>query len=101
MAKIPQVPSSLALFFSMAQGTQKKLQAPGNAGWYVIQLDKVDAGVVQKGDPIVASTLMQLGQVTGEEYVQQFMAAAQREVGVERNETAIRAVAAQLAGPTD
>ncbi len=101
MAKIPQVPSSLALFFSMAQGTQKKLQAPGNAGWYVIQLDKVEAGVVQKGDPIVASTLMQLGQVTGEEYVQQFMAAAQREVGVERNETAIRAVAAQLAGPTD
>ncbi|HWK40694.1 MAG TPA: SurA N-terminal domain-containing protein [Croceibacterium sp.] len=101
LSRLGQVPSSLALFFSMAQGTQKKLQAPADAGWYVIQLDKIEAGTVAQGDPLVASTLMQLGQVTGEEYVQQFIAAAQREVGVERNETAIRAVSAQLAGTTD
>lgn len=101
LARQGQVPSSLALFFSMAQGTEKKLEAPNEAGWYVIQLDEVEAGTVEPGDPLIASTLRQLGQVTAEEYTEQFVAAAQREVGVERNETAVRAVSAQLTGQTN
>jgi peptidyl-prolyl cis-trans isomerase D len=98
LASQRQVPSSLALFFSMAQGTEKKLEAPNEAGWYVVRLDKVDPGKIDAGDPLIASTLRQLGLVTGEEYTAQFVGAAQGEVGVERNETAIRAVAAQLTG---
>jgi peptidyl-prolyl cis-trans isomerase D len=101
LASQGQVPSSLALFFSMAQGTEKKLEAPGEAGWYVVRLDKVEPGKVETGDPLIASTLRQLGQVTGDEYAAQFVAAAQREVGVKRNENAIRAVAAQLTGQSN
>lgn len=101
LARQGQVPSSLALFFSMAQGTEKKLEAPSELGWYVIQLDKVEASALADGDPLIASTLVQLGQVTGEEYALQFVAAAQREVGTERNEAAIKAVATQLTGQTD
>jgi len=93
-----RVPSQLALFFSMAQGTAKKLEAPSRQGWYVVQLDKVTPGTVAAGDPLIADTLRQLGLVTGQEYVEEFVAAAQREVGVERNETAIKALSAQLAG---
>lgn len=93
-----QVPPSLALFFSMAQGTVKKLEAGQLAGWYVLQLSDVEPGTVAANDPLVPATVRQLGQVTGDEYVQQFVNAAQREVGVERNETAIKAVAAQLTG---
>jgi peptidyl-prolyl cis-trans isomerase D len=98
LARQGQVPPSLALFFSMAAGTVKKLEAPNDAGWYVVQLAKIEAGQVQANDPLVYSTLQQLGRVSGEEYVQQFVAAVQRDVGVERNETAIKAVAAQLSG---
>jgi peptidyl-prolyl cis-trans isomerase D len=101
LASQAQVPSSLALFFSMAQGTEKKLEAPGEAGWYLVRLDKVEAGKVDAGDPLIASTLRQLGQVTGDEYAAQFVAAAQIEVGVKRNENAISAVAAQLTGQSN
>lgn len=101
LARQGQVPSSLALFFSMAQGTQKKLEAPNEAGWYVVQLEKIEAGTIAEDDPLVAATLRQLGQVTGDEYARQFVAAVQREVGVERNEAAIRAVSAQLAPQID
>lgn len=93
-----QVPSSLALFFSMAQGTVKKLEGPSEQGWFVVQLDRVEPGKVEGADPLVASTLRQLGMVTGQEYAEQFIGAAQREVGVERNEAAIKAVSAQLTG---
>ncbi len=98
LASQGQVPSNLALFFSMAQGTEKKLEAPDEAGWYVVRLDTVEPGKVDAGDTLIASTLRQLGLVAGDEYSAQFVAAAQREVGVKRNENAISAVAAQLTG---
>jgi peptidyl-prolyl cis-trans isomerase D len=93
-----RVTPPLALFFSMAAGTVKKLEAADEAGWYVVALDEIEPGQVAADDPMVFATLQQLGAVTGEEYVQQFVKAAQREVGIERNENAIRAIAAQLTG---
>jgi peptidyl-prolyl cis-trans isomerase D len=100
IAQTAQIPPSMALFFSMAAGTVKKLEAPGDAGWYVVQLNSIEAGRVPANDPILAATLRQLGQVNTDEYVEQFVKAAQREVGVERNAEAIKAVAAQLTGQT-
>ena len=98
LAQQGNVPSEMALFFSMAEGTAKKLEGPGNAGWFVMRVDEVEAPQVAANDPLVMATLQQLSQVTRDEYVAQFVTAAKREVGVERNETAIDAVAAQLTG---
>lgn len=98
LAQQGRVPSQLALFFSMAERTTKKLEAPNDAGWYVVHVDDIEAPEVAADDPIVAGTISQLGQVAGTEYVAQFINAAQREVGVERNQAAINAVAAQLTG---
>src|SRR5690554_2449817 len=98
LAQQGRVPSELALFFSMARGTVKRLEAPDDLGWHVVRLDSIDAPQVASNDPIVASTMRELGQVTGTEYADQFVKAAQREIGVERNEAAIRGVAAQLTG---
>ena len=77
IAQLERVPSSMALFFSMAEGTVKKLEAPARAGWYVVKLDDVEAGAVAPNDPILAATLQQLGQATADEYVAQFVRAAQ------------------------
>src|SRR5690606_20756389 len=98
LAQQGRVPAELALFFSMARGTVKKLEASGDAGWHVVRLDSIDAPQIAGNDPIVASTMRELGQASGTEYVDQFVKAAQREVGVERNDAAIRAIAAQLTG---
>jgi peptidyl-prolyl cis-trans isomerase D len=98
LARQGQVPPSLALFFSMAEGTVKRLEAPEEAGWYVIQLADIEAGQVAANDQLVLATSQQLGRVSGEEYVRQFIAAIQNDVGIERNETAILAVRNQLTG---
>jgi peptidyl-prolyl cis-trans isomerase D len=82
----------------MAERTVKTLEAGNDNGWWVIQLTDIDAPLIAANDPLVLATLRELGPSTGEEYVRQFVTAAQREVGVERNETAIQAVAAQLTG---
>ncbi|BBC73041.1 peptidylprolyl isomerase [Altererythrobacter sp. B11] len=93
-----QVPAPLALFFSMASGTVKKLEGRAEGGWYLVKLDKVEPGTVKQDDPIIATTASQLGNVTGDEYAEQFMAAVQAQIGSERNQAAIDAVRAQLVG---
>lgn len=93
-----QVPPSLALMFSMAEGTAKKLEAPRNGGWFVVNLIDIDAGTIAKDDPIFAQTKAELSQTIGREYGEQLRAAIGAELGVERNKTAIEAVSKQLTG---
>lgn len=101
LAQAQQVPPVLALMFSMAKGTVKRLEAPQDNGWFVVQLDQVTVPAMEKQDPLVGATQQQLARVYGEEYAEQLVKAAQREVGVERNQEAIDAVARQLTGQTE
>lgn len=98
LAQMPQVPPVLALFFSMAEGTVKRLEGPNSAGWFVVQLDDIETPDIEANDPLIATTMQQLGQAAGDEYTQQLVAALGDEVGMERNEAAIEALATQLVG---
>ena len=93
-----QVPAPLALLFSMAEGTSKKLEAPQDAGWYVVNLKDIDAGTIAKKDPEFLQTRLELGQLLAREYSDQLRVAMREELGVERNPAAIEAVRKQLAG---
>ncbi|WP_338446195.1 SurA N-terminal domain-containing protein [Pelagerythrobacter marensis] len=91
-------PPPLALLFSMAQGTAKKLEAPEDSGWYVVDLDEIETGTVASDDPLLAQTKRELGPAIGSEYADQLRVALRKELGVERNATAIDAVRKQLLG---
>ena len=93
-----RVPPVLALMFSMAEGTIKRLEAPQDNGWFVVELEDIETGTLADDDPLIAQVSNQLGQVVSEEYARQFARAIQAEVGVERNQVAIDAVEAQLTG---
>ena len=93
-----RVPSALALFFSMAEGTVKRLEGPQKAGWFVVQLDQITPGTVAADDPILASTQQELGNLAASEQETQLLTAIRAEVKVDRNDAAIKAVRRQLAG---
>ncbi|MEP2234957.1 MAG: SurA N-terminal domain-containing protein [Alteripontixanthobacter sp.] len=97
-ARGAQVEPPLALMFSMAQDTAKKLEARDNAGWYVVALDEIEVGEVAEDDPILAGVTGQLSQTQGQEFIDQLRRAMRAEVGVESNEVAIEAVARSLRG---
>jgi peptidyl-prolyl cis-trans isomerase D len=88
----------LALMFSMAKGTVKRLEMPANNGWFVVKLDDVSVPTLAINDPAVADAQQQLGSLFGDEYAQELIEAAQREVGVKKNQAAIDAVTKQLTG---
>jgi peptidyl-prolyl cis-trans isomerase D len=93
-----QVPPVLALFFSMAEKTAKRLEAPGDNGWFVVQLEEIEAGSIEGQEQLVLATRRELSQLAGDEYIQQFVTAIEDEIGVERNQAAIDAVRRQLSG---
>lgn len=93
-----QVPPALSLLFAMAEGTSKRLEGPNKAGWYVITLKDIIPGEVKRADPIFAQASQEFSTVTGSEYAKSLNLAIRKEVGVERNEAAIKAVRNQLTG---
>lgn len=93
-----RIPPPLALLFSMAEGTSKRLEAANNLGWFVVDLDDIELGEMAGDDPLIAQAQSQLGETVGQEYADQLVIAMRKAMGVERNETAIDAVRRQLAG---
>jgi peptidyl-prolyl cis-trans isomerase D len=82
----------------MATGTAKRLEAPNKEGWLVVSLRKITPGQVAPNDPVIEQARRELGDAAGQEYAFALRAAMREEVGVKRNETAIRAVRTQLLG---
>jgi len=93
-----RVPAPLALLFSMAKGTARKIDAPNQAGWVIVVLDSVVPGTVAPTDPVVVQAAGDLGKATGREYADQLRGAITHEIGSKRNPTAIATVQTDLAG---
>jgi peptidyl-prolyl cis-trans isomerase D len=93
-----QTPPPLSLLFQMAKGKVKLLGAPRARGWFVIQLKDAIPGQVDVNDPQLAELGKSIGQLQANEFSEQLRAAMRGEVGVKRNETALKAVRNRLTG---
>jgi len=56
---------------------------------------------IDKADPLIGATQQQLASVFGEEYSEELVHAAQRAVGVTKNQSAIDALAKRLTGRSE
>ncbi|MBX3593946.1 SurA N-terminal domain-containing protein [Sphingomonas sp.] len=93
-----QLPPPVRLMFSMAEKKAKMTEAPQGAGYFIIWLDQIERGDAKGNDALIQQTRGQLGQILGNEFAEQFVAALRKSVGVKRNEAAIAQLKAQLAG---
>jgi peptidyl-prolyl cis-trans isomerase D len=93
-----EVPPPIRLLFAMAQGSVKVQEAPEKRGWFVVALDAVEPGKIHRNDPAVAGAQRELGKVAANEYSEAFRKAITKEVGVKRNDAAIKALGDQLSG---
>ncbi|MBX7481212.1 peptidylprolyl isomerase [Qipengyuania qiaonensis] len=93
-----RVPPPIALLFSMAENTTKKLEAGGNTGFFVVNVNNIAMDDIADNDPLIAQAKRQMGPLLGEEYAEQLRLAMREELGVSRNSSAIEAVRKQLIG---
>jgi peptidyl-prolyl cis-trans isomerase D len=93
-----QVPPPLSLMFSMASGKTRVLEAPGKQGWWVVSLNRIVPGDARQAPQLVEGARRELAKIVGEEYLEQFAAAARATVGVKADSAAIGKLKARLAG---
>lgn len=82
----------LSLMFAMKQGTAKLLQGGQNVGWYVVKLDQVIKGDATGNKALLDQRKAMISAAQQQEYAQQLVAAAIKEVGVEKDEDALAAL---------
>lgn len=95
-----QVPAALALMFSMRAGSIKKLEAPNEQGWFLVDLKKITRGDASKRENILSQTREQFKNVFGQEHIAQFINAAREDVGVEINEDEVKTLRTSLTAVT-
>lgn len=93
-----QLPPPVRLMFSMAEKKAKTIPAPQGGGYWIVWLDDIEEGNAKGNAALIGQTRGGLAQLVGNEYVEQFAAAARKAVKVQRNEAAIAALKAQLGG---
>ncbi|MWV27939.1 peptidylprolyl isomerase [Aurantiacibacter rhizosphaerae] len=98
VAQQGQVTRASLLFFSMAEGTVKRVRQEETSAWLVIELDEIETPDIAEDGPLFASIQQQLGEAAGSEYLEQFLEAAEASYDVELNDAAIDAVRTQLSG---
>lgn len=91
-------PAPLVLLFSMANKTAKLLEAPNQTGYYVIYLDQVERAGAVNNPQLLQAMRGDLSKLVGREFVQQFVAAARKDVGVKKNDALIAQTRKDLVG---
>jgi peptidyl-prolyl cis-trans isomerase D len=91
-----QIPAPLKILFSLAQGKSRMFPDPEGRGFLIVKVDKIVPGNIMTQPALIGQMESELQQGISEEYARQFLAAMRKEMGVERNDAAIRAEKARL-----
>lgn len=92
-----QVPPPISLLFHMAENTVKVQSAEQERGWFVVTLARIEPAKIDSPQ-LVANAQRELGSQLGQAYADALGKAIRKDVGVEMNKKAIKAVREQLAG---
>ena len=85
-----EVPPPLSLMFAMKKGTAKSIQAEGDRGWFVVQLNEVIRGDASGDTERLENNRKELQTLLSQEYAAQLILAAKAEMGVELNTGTIK-----------
>jgi peptidyl-prolyl cis-trans isomerase D len=96
-----QVPPPLALMFAMKQGTAKALQASADQGWYVVRLNQVIRGDASGDTARLEANRAELQNLLSQEYAAQLITSVKKEIGVEKNEGALKTLRDSLTGKNE
>ena len=83
------VPPALQALFFLTEGKARVVADPGGRGFVVVKVNKIVPGNAALQPSLIARMQSDLQGATADAYAQQFIAAAGRALGIERNEKAI------------
>lgn len=96
-----RVPPPIALMFSLPENAARILEAPAEAGWFVVVHEERTPGNAADQPQLIETTRTQFTGIAGEELAQQFARAVEMQTDIRRDEAAIGAVRQRLSGGAD
>lgn len=93
-----KVPPALAMMFSLSEGRSRMVVNPEGRGFVIVKVNKIIPGDATLQPGLVGQLQRELQQPIGSELAEQFVRAVSKDVGVRRNEEAIRAARQRLLG---
>jgi peptidyl-prolyl cis-trans isomerase D len=90
------VPPALRMLFTLAQGKSRIVPDPQGRGYFVVKLNSITPGNAMLQPALIAKMQSELQEAAAEDYAREFVAAARREMKVQRNESAIAATKARI-----
>ena len=89
-------PAEVSILFAMPQGAVKVMPIPGDRGYFLIMLDKIQTTDAAKVPGLADRVRTDMRRVVSNEYGQQFERAIERELGVEHNPALLSRVTQEL-----
>lgn len=93
-----QVPPPVLLLLNTPAGQARVLPAPGGQGWFVVKVDAVQPGSVAEAPGLVDAVRQSLLRETGNEMMETFVRAIERDVGVVRKPEQVKATTRRMTG---
>lgn len=93
-----EIPPPIQMLFALPPRRARLLPAPGDAGFFVVYLDRIVPGDAGASPGLVETTRAQFSQAAGQEYVEQFVRAIRTGKKVVRDEAGIVRLKGQLDG---
>jgi peptidyl-prolyl cis-trans isomerase D len=91
-----QVPPVVTAFLATPAGTVKVV--PADQGWVLLRVDAIEPGDLKAAAPLLAGTRRELAATLPQEMTESFARAAQRDLGVVKNDTTIRQIRQRMTG---
>ncbi|HYI43121.1 MAG TPA: peptidyl-prolyl cis-trans isomerase [Sphingomicrobium sp.] len=86
-----EVPAAMRMIFNQGQGKSRVGADEQGRGFFVVKVTKIVPGNALNQPALISSVQQQFQEPLGQEYAQQFLAAARKELKVRRNEELIAA----------
>ena len=92
------VPPALALMFSIAPKRAKTVEAPGKQGWFIVYLNEIKVGDPKSDPTLIPQMASEFSQLLSAEYTKQLTTAIRADLGVSKNDAAIKKLRKTLTG---
>ncbi|MFA7439835.1 MAG: peptidyl-prolyl cis-trans isomerase [Sphingomonadaceae bacterium] len=93
-----EVPPPVLMLANSQPGAARVLEAPGGQGWFVVKVDKVEAGDVAQVPQLTSVVRESMRRESADELVGTFLRVLERDAGVVRRPDAIKVVNRRLSG---
>lgn len=86
-----QIPPAMKMLFTLGEGKSRMIADPEGRGFIIVKVKKITPGNALLQPALIGQMQSELQQGVSEDYARQLLAAMRKQLGIERNESAIAA----------